>query len=105
MPFNCDHWSLTIKIKRSYPRQHTLALKCIQFTEFFACKVIRDNTSLQSVTKVETRKKHLTLDLKHKKSLLCYDHFLTVQYLDGPSGGVERGALAALAVTGLLPEH
>ena len=54
--------------------------------------------------KLKQEKKHLTLDDK-KISLLRYDHFLTVQYLDGPSGGVERGALAALAVTGLLPEH
>ena len=54
--------------------------------------------------KLKQEKKHLTLDDK-KIPLLCYDHFLTVQYLDGPSGGVERGALAALAVTGLLPEH
>ena len=46
MPFNCDHWSLTIKIKRSYPRQHTLALKCIKVLQFFACKVIQDNTKI-----------------------------------------------------------
>ena len=50
--------------------------------------------------KLKQEKKHLTLDFK--KSFLCYDNFLTVQYLDGPSGGVERGALP---VTELLPEH
>ena len=43
--------------------------------------------------------------MNKKKTLLCYEHSLTVQYLDGTSGGVERGALAALAMTGLLPEH
>ena len=59
-----------------------------------ACKVLH---------KLKQEKKHLALD--KKKSLLCYNHFLTVQYLDGPSGRVERGALTALAVTGLLPEH
>ena len=32
-------------------------------------------------------------------------HFLKVQYLDGPSGGVEREAVTVSAVTGLLPEH
>ena len=29
--------------------------------------------------------------------------FWTVQYLDGPSGGVEGGALAAVAMSGHLP--
>ena len=29
--------------------------------------------------------------------------FWTVQYLDCPSGGVEGGALAAVAMAGLLP--
>ena len=50
--------------------------------------------------KLKQEKKHKTLDLN--KSFICFDNFLTVQYLDGPGGGVERGALPA---TGLLPEH
>ena len=40
----------TIQIKKGYPRQHNFAPKCIKVTECFACKVIRDNTCLQSVT-------------------------------------------------------
>ena len=52
--------------------------------------------------KLKQEEKHLTLD--DKKNLTFYYH-LKVQYLDGPSGGVERGALAALVVTGLLPQH
>ena len=59
---------------------------------------------------LKQEKKHLTLDLqfkkiKIKKYPLRYDNFLTVQYLGGPSGEVEGRALAAVAVTGLLPEH
>ena len=50
---------------------------------------------MQSVTKVETRKKAFNFGLKK-------NYFLTVQYLDGPRNGVEKGALAALAVTGAL---
>ena len=73
-------WSggFTIQIKKSYLRQHNFASKCIKVTECFACKVIRDNTCLQSVTWVETIKK--SIKLWFKKTLLCHGHFLTVQY-------------------------
>ena len=70
MPLTCDHWSLTIQIKRSYPRQHNFSLKCLKATECFACKVIRDNTCLQSVTLFEEeKKKAFNLGFRMKKKI------------------------------------
>ena len=63
---------------RSFPRQHTFALKCIKNIEFLACKVIRDDICLKSVTQADTQKKtfYFWWIKKRKYSLLCYDHFL-----------------------------
>ena len=66
-----------------------------KIAQFFACKVLHS---------LKKEKKSFNYGYKDK-SFLCCGHFLTVQYLGGPSGGVEGGALAAVVVTGLLPEH
>ena len=56
--------------------------------------------------KLKQEKKHLTFLCKkwrEKNLFFVMTIFLTVQYLDCPSGGVEGGALAAVAMAGLLP--
>ena len=49
MPCNCDYLILTIKTKRSYPRQHTCS-EMHKNLKFLACKVIWDNKFLKSLT-------------------------------------------------------
>ena len=41
--------------------------------------------------------------MEEKNLFFVKTFFWTVQYLDCPSGGVEGGALAAVAMAGLLP--
>ena len=65
MPFNCVEWSFTIQIKRSYPRQHNFALKCIKVTKKWLAKLSETTHACEALHKLKQEKKHLTLDVKN----------------------------------------